>query len=428
MNQASPLFQYFLLEPSLYWQLGAALVCLALSYLLTQAIRFSIKKHIQTPKSLWDRITKSCFPMVFPTLTLLLAALNASILSHFFSPITITQLFFQLCVGWFIFQAGWLLSSNLWIAILLITAIIPPMILKTLGIRDTATAYLDQISLTIGKFDLSLLMVIKTVFILAIALWVGHAISRLMKSYLHSAQHLTLNTKELIGKLLDIGIYFIIILTTFHLVGIDLTAFAVLGGAIGVGIGVGLQRIIANFLSGMILLMERTVEVGDLVELEGGVLGYVRHMGGRATFIESLDGRDIMIPNEDFITKQVTNWTYRSNRARVEVRVGISYSSDVEKAKELIIEAATEHPLCLKDPAPACFLREFGESSLNLLLFFYVEDVTQGRYGPQSDVMIAIWKKFKANQIEIPFPQRDVWIKQTPVTHTSQKLRHSSQG
>jgi len=118
-----------------------------------------------------------------------------------------------------------------------------------------------------------------------------------------------------------------------------------------------------------------------------------------------------MIPNEDFITNRVTNWTFSNNKGRVAITISVSYESDIEKAMELILEAAKEHPRCVDDPEPTCFLREFADSAVNFLLFFWVADVTEGRYGPQSDVMRTIWKKFKVHNITIPYPQRDLHFK-----------------
>jgi small-conductance mechanosensitive channel len=126
---------------------------------------------------------------------------------------------------------------------------------------------------------------------------------------------------------------------------------------------------------------------------------------------ETFDGKEIMIPNEDFVTTRVINWTYSNTKGRVAINIGVSYKSDIKKARELILEAAREHERCSQDPEPTCFLREFADSSVNFLLFFWVDDIIKGRYQPQSEVMFAIWDKFAENNIEIPFPQRDVHIK-----------------
>jgi small-conductance mechanosensitive channel len=228
--------------------------------------------------------------------------------------------------------------------------------------------------------------------------------------YFRRLRRITPSNKPLIIKIYQIFICFAVFMTALNILNIKLASLAFFGGAIGIGIGFGLQKITSNFISGLILLFEKSIEEGDLVELENGVYGFIKHTGARYTLIETFDSKEVMIPNEEFITKNVINWTYTNKQGRVDIHVGVSYKSDIEKARELILEAAGEHEMCCKDPEPNCFLREYGDSSINFLLYFWVDDVTLGRFEPQSDVMRAIWRKFKDNNIEIPFPQRDVHI------------------
>jgi small-conductance mechanosensitive channel len=148
-----------------------------------------------------------------------------------------------------------------------------------------------------------------------------------------------------------------------------------------------------------------------MVELSDGTYGLIRKTSARYTLLETFEGREMMIPNEDFIINRVTNWTFNNRKGRLEINVGIAYESDMEKAMELILEAAREHPRCIDDPEPTCYLKEFADSSVNFMLFFWVADVSKGRYRAKSDVMLSIWKKFKEHNITIPFPQRDIYIK-----------------
>ena len=195
------------------------------------------------------------------------------------------------------------------------------------------------------------------------------------------------------------------------MIGLDLTTLTVFGGALGIGLGFGLQKIASNFISGLILLLERSVEQDDLIELPDGTSGFVRRSSARYTLIETFDGKEILIPNEDFITNRVTNWTLSSTKARIQINLGVAYGSDIEQAQELILQAAREHPRCIEDPEPQCFLLNFGDSSVDFTLLFWVENVVDGRWAPQSEVMFAIWRKFREHGIEIPFPQRDLHIK-----------------
>jgi small-conductance mechanosensitive channel len=155
--------------------------------------------------------------------------------------------------------------------------------------------------------------------------------------------------------------------------------------------------------------------VDDLIEIDGGIYGFVKQINARYTLIEMFDGKEIMVPNEDFITQRVTNWTYSNAKGRIEISVGVSYGCDIKLAQSLILDAALDHPECIKDPEPLVHLREFGDSSVNFLLFFFIDDVTKGRYIIQSEVMMNIWDRFKLHNIEIPFPQQDIHIK-TPLS------------
>jgi small-conductance mechanosensitive channel len=168
----------------------------------------------------------------------------------------------------------------------------------------------------------------------------------------------------------------------------------------------GLQKITANFVSGITLLMEKSIKIGDLIEV-GGSTGWVRQLNIRYALIETADGREILIPNEELVSTRVTNWTHTSNTARIDIKVGVSYASDPLQVRELMLAAARAHPLCLKDPAPSCWLNEFGYNAMQFLLIFWIPDVRDGRMGPQSEVMIAILEKFRKAGIDIPCVQQE---------------------
>ena len=195
------------------------------------------------------------------------------------------------------------------------------------------------------------------------------------------------------------------------MLGIDLKVLAIFSGAIGIGIGFGLQKITSNFISGLILLFEKSVKSDDLVELASGAYGFVRHIGARYTLVATHEGKEIMVPNEDFITGRVTNCTFSNKKGRIEISIGISYESDIEKAMDLILESAKEYSGCLDDPGPSCFLREFADSAINCVLFFWVLDVREGILKHKSNIMRSIWRKFKEHDIVIPYPQRDIHVR-----------------
>lgn len=262
----------------------------------------------------------------------------------------------------------------------------------------------------VGKTDFTLYFVLKSILTAIIIVWVAAIVSAFGERRISSIKRFRSSSKTLFTKVFQIGVYVVAFLVGLDVLGIDLTTLTVLSGAIGIGLGFGLQKIASNFISGLIILMERAIEVGDLIELDDGTTGFIRKNQARHTLLETLEGREIMIPNEDFITNRVINWTLTNSKGRVDIPVGVSYNADIELARDLILQAASEHPRCIQNPEPKCFLRNFGNSSVDFLLIFWVGDVRLGRWEPQSEVMFAIWKKFKENGIEIPFPQQDVHI------------------
>lgn len=291
--------------------------------------------------------------------------------------------------------------------------VIVVLILGALNYLDPVKEFLDSEAMTLklGSFSISLYHFLKAVLALIVLFWTAGIISAAGEKYIRGLKSIKASNRALLIKGFQTLIYFIMFMMGLDLLGIDLTAFAVLGGAIGIGIGFGLQKITSNFISGLILLFEKSVEEGDLVELSDGTAGYIRNTGARYTLLETFDSREVMIPNEDFITNRVTNWTFTNNQGRIEITVGVSYDSDLDKVKELILEAAKEHPRCSKKKDVDCFLTNFGNSSIDFLLYFWVDDVIDGRLGPKSDVMFSIWRKFKEHKIEIPFPQMDLHVK-----------------
>lgn len=269
----------------------------------------------------------------------------------------------------------------------------------------------DKLSISLGSTHLSAYQIFKTIITIIIVFWLTSILSEFGEKQIKTLKKLKTSNISLITKAFQVLVYSIAFLIGLDVLGINLTTLAIFSGAIGIGIGFGLQKITSNFISGLILLLEKSIETNDLVELADGTYGFIRHTGARYTLIETLEGKEIMIPNEDFITNRVTNWTFSNSTGRIEIKIGISYESDIEKAMELMLEAAKTHPRCVCDPKPTCYLREFADSSINFVLFFWVADVTEGRYESQSDVMRNIWKKFKENNIIIPYPQRDLYIK-----------------
>ena len=279
---------------------------------------------------------------------------------------------------------------------------------------EATTVILDNIDVTFGDLRLSALSIVKGVMTAGVLLWAAAAISRLLEMRLKQARNLTPSIQVLSAKLAKVLLFTFAILAVLSSMGIDLTAFAVFGGAIGVGIGFGLQKVVSNLISGVILLLDRSIKPGDVIEV-GQTYGRINSLGARYASVVTRDGMEYLIPNEDLITQQVINWSFSNTNVRLKVPVGISYQSDVRKAMELCKEAARETERVLDDPGPNCLMTGFGDSSINLELRFWIEDPEHGTANMRSAVLLKIWDKFQENDISIPYPHREI-ILQSPTS------------
>ncbi|OQY44806.1 MAG: hypothetical protein B6240_09820 [Desulfobacteraceae bacterium 4572_87] len=281
--------------------------------------------------------------------------------------------------------------------------------LNIIGFLDDAVSLLENIGFTVGNVKLTLLSIIKALFILVILLRGVKWITRYMKQRLSNVSALTPSTSLMLIKITNITLFFLVTLVTLNSVGINLSALAFFGGAIGIGVGFGLQKIIGNFISGLILLFDKSIKPGDVVQLED-VYGYVKNMGGRCVTVVTRDEKEYLIPNEDLITQQVINWSHSSRKIRIKIPVGISYNADPHKAIELMNKSAHGIKRVLRNPAPKSLLVGFGDNSVDLQLRFWIRDPQNGVGGVKSEIMLKIWDTLKEHGIEMPFPQRDVHL------------------
>jgi small-conductance mechanosensitive channel len=302
-------------------------------------------------------------------------------------------------------------SKSTFIANAIGFVLMPALILHIFDMLPMAIEYLDSLSFVIGSIKISLYLVIKAFIVALTVFWLASLISKKSRNYIEKNREIQSNTKGIIIKFVDILIYTGVIIILLKTFGVDMTAFAVVGGAIGVGIGFGLQKIASNFISGIILLFEKSVEIGDLIELENGNMGKIKRFSGRYTLLEMLDGKEIFMPNEDLITGKVINWTHTNSQGRVEINLGVAYGSDLEFVKQTMISCAKSHPKCLLEPEIECFVTEFSDFDIKFTLYFWIADMVEGRAAPKSDVLIKIWQEFEKHEIKIPLPQREVRIR-----------------
>ena len=290
--------------------------------------------------------------------------------------------------------------------------LIPVAGLYALGVLDQTTAFLDATMVKLGNIQFSILALIRGAVAGAILFWLGSWSNRQSAGFITAQPALRPATRQLALKAVEIAIFGAAFLLLMSIMGIDLTAIAVLGGALGVGIGLGLQQIAANFISGIILLLEGQTTVGDYVELDGGERGTIVKMTARACILETFDGKWIVVPNEHFITTRVVNYSDQGSANRYEARFSVSYDTDINLVPEIIERAVAALPFVLSEPdGPDCELKGFGESAVDFAVEYWVAGIDDGKNRYGSPVLFAVWNALKAAGIEMPYPHRVVDIR-----------------
>jgi potassium-dependent mechanosensitive channel len=298
--------------------------------------------------------------------------------------------------------------------------LMPVAALYAFGLLDDITLRLDETVIALGNIKFSVLALLRGVIAGSLLFWLGSWSNRQSADYITKQEVLRPATRVLAVKMVEIAIFGAAFLVLMSIMGIDLTAIAVLGGAFGVGVGLGLQQIAANFVSGMILLLEGQTTVGDYVELDGGEKGTIVKMTARACVLETFDGRWIVVPNEHFITTRVVNYSDQGSANRYEALFSVSYDTDINRVPPIIEAAVAALPFILQSPdGPDCELKGFGESAVDFSVEYWVNGIDDGRHKYGSPVLFAIWNALKAEGIEMPYPHRVVEIKGgMPVANT----------
>lgn len=392
-------------------QLLLALIAMFVAILFTRRVEGPTAEQLAVwmPAERQKRLRESIMGVAFPIIWLLFESFTLIICKRIELSTSILEIVTVLIMAWIIIRLSTgLISSRYWSKLITIIAW-GFAALSILDLLEPTIIYLDRLAFSIGKWHISLLGVIKTILMMTFMLWLSLSLSRTIERRVRKSTTLTPSMQELISKLLRFT--FIITGTIISLtsVGVDLTAFAVFGGALGVGIGFGLQRIVANLLGGIILLMDRSIKPGDVIELENSY-GWVNALGARFVSVITRDGKEHLIPNEDLITHKVINWSFSDTNVRIKVPVRVAYTSDVNLAMKLLLEAANETPRVLESPTPRCLVLEFDENAIILELRIWASDPHNGVANLRGAVLLKVWNKFRENGIDFPYPQRDIHL------------------
>ncbi|MGE4552650.1 MAG: mechanosensitive ion channel family protein [Desulfovibrionaceae bacterium] len=305
-----------------------------------------------------------------------------------------------------------LIRHRFW-ARLLAVVIWTAVALHVFKLLEPTAAILDRIGLDLGGARISLLVLVKGSLVAVVLLQAAAVLSRFLDRRIGAAGDLSPSVRVLLTKGVSVGLYALAGLLVLGAVGVNLSSLAFLTGAVGVGVGFGLQKIFSNFVSGVILLLDKSIKPGDVIET-AGVFGQVTSLSARYASVQTRDGKVFLIPNENLIANEVVNWSHNDANVRVKIPVGVGYGSDLRLVERLLLEAAKGHPRVLASPPPMVRLMGFGESSVDFEIRVWVDDPMDGLVSLSSDILLVVWDRFHERDIEIPFPQRDVHIKSWP--------------
>jgi small-conductance mechanosensitive channel len=392
-----------------------------IAFLLAHKAAGAIRKWFERYMALSDpsvessdlRKARTFLKVVRPIFSVLILGIAFRLAHHFDLPAEALEVFLIVAFGLFLirFLAG-PMTNRYWAGILT-TIIWFWVIFRIFHLEHIWLNFFKSIDLKVGKVTISMLTFGRSLFFALVLYWLSSNLLSIFRIWLQTGSSLPLATRALLNKLCAILLYSASALFILHYMEIDLTLFAVFGGAMGVGIGFGLQKVFANLVSGFLILADKSIKPGDVIQL-GNTYGWINFLGSRYVSVVTRGGIEHLIPNESLITGEVINWSYSSNLVRLQIPVGISYDSTLQVAMNLMLESAAESVRVLKEPQPSCLLIGFGDNAVNLELRVWINDPQNGIAAVRSEVLLGVWRRFKENGIEMPYPQRVLHHKSIP--------------
>lgn len=401
-----------LLRPWNAYQIGIALALMVAAWLIGQAIGPQFLEWLRTREG-WPKWRLRALLVIHKRLKGILFVLLIWSVVLVMREVTwpsrsyILGIIANLATAWLVVTFATRLIGNSFLRAIVRWGAWTWVTLNILGLTDQAVGLLDGIALELGETRLSVWLVLQAILILALCIVIARFISRTTSSQIQKNDDLSPSMRVLIVKVLQIVLYSIAVVIGLRTVGFDLTGLAVLSGAIGVGIGFGLQKVVSNLVSGLIILMDKSIKPGDVISV-GETFGWINALGARYVSITTRDGREYLIPNEDLITTQVVNWSHSNDFVRLDIYFGTAYADNPHAVRKIAIEAAKSVDRVLETRPPVCHIVGFGDSSVDYILRFWIEDPTGGLTNIRGNVYLALWDAFEENGISIPFPQREV--------------------
>ncbi len=417
LEQGIEIAQDWLLSPAAWSQFGLLIAAYLLARLINRIMSRRITTLLTPPEGSTSLLSKGrlyllmFLPLLLPLLAYGLTAIGEQVTRSIFGSGAVIAFGKRV----FIFLAARALADKIikepFLRTLARYVVVPIAALYALGILEDVSLFLTETTVGVGNIKFSIMALVRGAIAGSILFWFGTWSNSQTATYIEK-QPMRPAIRQLLVKTAEFAIFGFAFLLLMNIMGINLSSLAIIGGAVGVGLGFGLQKIASNFISGVILLLEGQATVGDYVELDGGEAGTIIKMTARATILETYDGRWIVVPNEDFITTRVVNYSDSGSANRLEAEFSVSYDTDINLIPDLVQKAVLKHPGVLSEPElPDVELRGFGDSGINFAVEFWVEGIDDGKNKYTSDVLFLIWNALKAEGIEIPFPQRVVEIK-----------------
>ena len=400
-------------SPWFYLQLGLILLGAGLAYAASAALRSrvemtSLAMGWPAPLRLLVRVlVRSAFTAIFALL--MTVARVVMLAATWPSRSYLISVSANLALAWLIIRVVTSVIRNEFIVRLVSLLAWLVAALSILGKLEPTLDALDSVAIVLGGLRLSPLLLIKLGVLLAVALWLTNIASNFLENRIIRSHDLTPSIQVLLIKMVRLALMVFAIAAVLSAVGINLAALAIFSGAVGVGIGLGLQKIVANFISGVILLVDKSVKPGDLITV-GDSSGRISAMNTRYISVAAGDGREFLIPNEDLVTQKVVNWTYTDKNTLVKVLFGTNYDADPRVVCKLAMEVASASPRAIALKSPNCLLTEFAEAGMKFSLTFWIAD-PDGMDNVKSDVMLALWDVFKREGIRVPYPVREIRIR-----------------
>jgi small-conductance mechanosensitive channel len=399
-------------QTTILWQIAVLAFSLVLAWGISRLLVGQLPRSEGVSKVGLGGISRGAFPLV----ALLLVLAGRAVLKNWHSvnllniavPLLIALILIRLVVYTLrqVFAPSrWLLSSERFIAMVIWVG----FALHLTGFLPELLDAMDYLGFQIGKQRISLLNILSGVLAILATMLVAMWLARMLERRVMAAKDLDMNLRVVLSKLIRAVLVVLGILIALPLAGIDITVLSVFGGALGVGIGFGLQKIASNYVSGFIILLDHSIHPGDVLTVDGR-FGKVAQLTTRYLVLQSNDGTEAIIPNETLISSTVINHSYTNRQIRIGIPVQIGYQSDLPRAMEIMKQAAANQPRVLADPETQVYLKSFGDNGIDLEMGIWIDDPEEGQLNLCSDINMEIWRKFQESGIEIPYPQRDIRI------------------